>query len=197
MFETWTYDDGLSGSKAGAVIGTAGSIGSKLIPALSTGAWAGPIGMGVGLVAGLIAGIFAKHAAKVRREDEVTGVWAATGQQAIDETMALYRSGQARKDEVLAGFDSIEAQYEQLMREVSKYNGKFGQFPDVNGPRPSRNCNAACGIRWDLHQQLNGLRDEVRRGGDRGLSAFNLGGPGGSSMLPLVAIGALALWALS
>lgn len=167
--------------------------------AVAASAGGGPVGMiigaGISLVS-VIGRIFGAHKARVKRENEVTGVWAATGQKAIDETMAYYRSGRASDREALSALDDIERQYEELMREVSKYKGKFGSFPDVNGPRPLKDCNAACGIRWDLHQQLNGLRQEIKRGGNKQVLGFgqSIGGVSESTpLLPLLLIIGLAL----
>lgn len=198
MFFETSYNLGeLGGSKVGQVVGTGGGFAGSIIPLVSTAAWAGPVGAAVGIVAGIIAGIFARHAAKVAREDEVTGVWAQTGQQAIAQTMALYRSGDASAAEVIAGLQSIEEQFKQLTSDVVKTNGKFGVFPNPEAPRPSNNCNASCGLYWELHQQIKGLIAEVQAGGDKGGISSLFGSSGGGSKLPLLLVAGLALWALS
>jgi len=188
------------GSGSGAVsqiVGAGGGIASGLIPLLSTSAAAGPIGLAVGVVAGLIASIFAKHAARVKAENEVTGVWADTGQKAITETMNLWRAGKVPSNEVIAGLRSIENQFKELTRSVAKYKGKFGVFPDPEAPRPSRDCNASCGMYWDLHQQIKALIAEVQArgdiGGGAGISAA-LSSVVSKKNLPLLLIGGAVLY---
>lgn len=184
---TWVYRDDvpgglgtLGGSWIAPTIGAVGSVGGSVIGGIlasaGAGAIAGPIGAGIGILTGLIASIFAKHSAKVAREDEVTGAWAASGPQALDAVMAAYKSGQVSGPEAASALDSIEQQFISLMGPVAKYNGKFGVFPDVNGPRPGNNCNAACGLRWDLHKQIEGLKAGLSTSGGGILGGFSLGG---------------------
>jgi len=208
MFNETCYNfypdfDGLGDT--GKIVGIGTSTAGSLIPLLSASAIAGPIGLVVGLVGGLIASIFGRHAAKVRREDEVTGVWAETGQVAITETMALWRAGKASSAEAIAGLKSIQEQFKTLMSPVVKTNGKFGQWPDLNAPRPSNKCNAACGLYYELNDQVKKLIAEIQAGPDPAAAAAKgpaagaaslfggASGAGGNSMLPLLLIGGAAL----
>ena len=180
----------LGASKA-QVVGTGGSAGAGIATAAIGGAAGGPVGLAIGLVSGIIASIFGAHAAKVKREDEVTGVWAQTGQRAISEVMAVWRSGKASKADTIQGLHSIEAYFKSLTADVVKTGGKFGVFPNPDAPRPSKNCNAACGLYYELHQQIKGLVAEVQSGkgggGIAGLGA-SLGGLFSGGNMPLIAV---------
>jgi hypothetical protein len=168
----WTYradaGDGLSdlsGSWVAPVVGGAGSIGGGIIGKLIGGAWGGPIGMGIGVVSSLIASIFAQHAAKVQREDQISGAWAASGPAAIQAVMDAYHSGQISSSDASTALGQIQQQFYAMTQPITKYNGKFGSFPDVNAPRPGDNCNWACGTSWDLNQQIQGLKAQLTSGG--------------------------------
>ena len=179
MFNETCYraDDNL-GDWLPTIIGTGGSIGGGLIGRAIGGAAGGPIGAGISLVSSLIAGIFGAHAAKVRREDEISGAWAANGPRAIDGVMAAYRGGQISGSQAAQALDQIEAEFRAMTLPISKYNGKFGVFPDPNGPRPPNNCNWACGTSWDLHQQIIGLKKQLTIGGaSLGGLSLNTGDP--------------------
>jgi hypothetical protein len=140
------------------IIGAGGSIGGSVVGGMIGGSWGGPIGAGIGLLTGLISGIFSAHAAKVQREDEISNAWAAAGPQAIDAVMNAYHTGQVSGPEAAQALDQIEAQFKSMTSPITKYNGKFGAFPDPNGPRPPDKCNWACGTYWDLHKQIVGLK---------------------------------------
>ena len=191
----WTYRADVSSGGLGAlggwispIIGTAGSIGGSLIGKLIGGAAGGPIGAGIALLSSLIAGIFGAHAAKVQREDEISNAWAASGPAAIDAVMSAYHSGQISSSEASQSLDSIEAQFRSMTQPITKYNGQFGSFPNANGPRPPNNCNWACGTSWDLHQQIIGLKSQLKAGsGGLSLGGLSLGG-----MDPIV-LGGLAV----
>lgn len=191
---TWTYRDDvpgnlgdLSGSWVAPVIGTGGSIGGSIIGSMIGGAAGGPIGAGIGLLTGLIAKIFGAHAAKVKQEDAVTGAWAASGPQAIDAVMSAYHSGQVSGSDAASALDSIEAQFVSMMTPVAKTGGKQGTLPDPNAPRPPNNCNAGCGLYWDLHQQIIGLKAGLNMSAGSGI----LGSLGGATTASPLAIGAL------
>lgn len=198
----WTYRDDvpsnlgdLSGSWVAPTIGIAGSIGGSVVGGIlasaGAGAIAGPIGAGIGIVVGLISSIFAKHAAKVQQEDQVTGAWAAQGPAAIDAVMGAYHSGQISGSDAASGLDMIEQQFIQLMQPVAKYNGKQGVFPSVDAPRPPNNCNAACGLRWDLHQQIIGLKAGLNMSQGAAGAGGILSSLGGATTASPLAIGAL------
>jgi hypothetical protein len=200
MFYETSYFDGLgelgAGSKAAKGVGIGGKVGS----AVAVGAIGGPVGAAVGaavgIISGLVSSIFGAHAAKVAAEDEATGAWAATGPQTVDSIMAGWRAGQISSSDAIASLNSVVEQFKSNMAAVSKYNGKFGVFPDPNGPRPPNNCNASCGMYWDLAQQVKGLIAEIQAGSG-GLGIGNFGGLfGGSSsaMLPLLLVGGLLLF---
>lgn len=183
MFNETTYNDGL-GAWLPTAVGAGGSIGGGLFAALGIGGkFAGPIGMGISAISSLIASIFGAHAAKVQREDEISGAWAASGPQAIESVMSAYRSGQLSGRDASAALDQIEAQFRQMTQPITKYNGKFGAFPDPNGPRPPNNCNWACGTSWDLHQQLLGYKAQLSMGGGGG------GGLGALTGDPIMLLG--------
>jgi hypothetical protein len=189
-FDDYRLLGDLDGSKVGTIIGTGGAIGGKAVTAImGTSAAAGPVGMAVGLVASVIAMIFGAHAAKVAREDEVTGVWAATGQKAIDEVMSLWRAGKVPKSETIAGLQSIESQFQSLTSQVVKTGGKFGVFPNPEAPRPSRDCNASCGLYYELHHQIKGLIAEVQSGQGGGGLGGGLSSLLGGSNMPLLLAG--------
>ena len=203
FLETSYYDDnrrGLgelgAGSKAAKGTSFGGAVASTTIPLAFTGPVGMAVGAVVGVVSGIVASIFGAHAAKVAAEDEATGAWAASGPQTVDSIMAAWRAGQLSSSNAISSLNSVVEQYKANMQSVSKYNGKFGVFPDPNGPRPSNNCNASCGMYWDLAQQVKGLIAEIQGGGG-GLGIGNFGGLlGGSSsaMLPLLIVGGLLIF---
>ncbi len=205
MFFETSYSDNRSGlgelgiASAKAAKGTSfiGAAASTAAPFAIAGPVGAAIGAAVGIVSGIVASIFGAHAAKVAAEDEATGAWAASGPQTVDSIMAAWRAGQVSSSDAIASLNSVVEQYKANMQSVSKYNGKFGVFPDPNGPRPSNNCNASCGMYWDLAQQVKGLIAEIQGGGG-GLGIGNFGGLfGGSSssaMLPLLIVGGLLLF---
>ncbi len=174
----WTYRadvehglSDLSGAWIAPVIGGAGSIGGGLIGRLIGGAAGGAVGGGIALLSSLIANIFGAHAAKVQREDQVSGAWAASGPAAIQATMDAYHSGQVSASDASAALSQIQQQFYAMTQPITKYNGKFGAFPDPNGPRPPNNCNWACGTSWDLNQQIQQLKGQLVGGG----GGLNLG----------------------
>ena len=134
--------------------------------------------MSIGFIGSLIASIFGQHAAKVQREDQISGAWAASGPQAIQAVMDAYKSGQISGAEASSGLDQIQQQFYQMTAPITKYNGKFGMFPDVNAARPGSNCNWACGTSWDLNQQIQGLKSQLSAGGGGGLNLSRLLGGG-------------------
>ncbi len=183
MFNEVAYDDSNLGFAWPSLIGAGGSIGGSVVGGILAGAGhgaiAGPIGAGIGILTGLIGSIFGAHKAKVAREDEISGAWAASGPKAIDAVMQAYHSGSISASEASQALDSIEAQFYSMTAPITKYNGKFGSFPDANGPRPPDKCNWACGTSWDLHQQLLGYKAQLTAGGgglSGGIAGLNLGG---------------------
>ena len=173
-----------------------GGVASTAAPFAITGPVGAAIGAAVGIVSGIVASIFGHHAAKVAAEDEATGAWAASGPQTVDSIMAAWRGGKISSSDAIGSLNSVVEQYKANMQSVSKYNGKFGIFPDPNAPRPSSNCNASCGMYWDLAQQVKGLIAEIQRGGG-GLGIGNFGGlfeGGSSAMLPLLIVGGLLIF---
>jgi len=173
----WTYraDVGdslgdLSGSWVAPVVGGAGSIGGGIIGNLIGGAAGGAVGGGIALLSSLIAGIFGAHAAKVQREDQISGAWAASGPAAIQAVMDSYHSGQISASDAATALGQIQQQFYAMTQPITKYNGKFGSFPDVNAPRPSGDCNWACGTSWDLNQQIQTLKGQLVGSGTGGLS---------------------------
>jgi len=176
----WTYrsdvDGGLgelSGSWVSTLIGAGGSIGGGIVGKLIGGAAGGPIGGGIALLSSLIAGIFGAHAAKVQREDEISGAWAASGPAAIQAVMDAYHSGQIGASDASTALSQIQQQFYAMTQPITKYQGKFGSFPDPNAPRPADNCNWACGTSWDLNQQIAGLKGQLV--GSGGIGGLNLG----------------------
>lgn len=169
-------------------------------PAISAGAGGGPIGIaisvGASLISSLLKKIFGAHKARVQREDQISGAWAASGPQAIQEVLALCKSGQATPQETIAGLQSIEQQFLEMTRPIVKYQGKWGVFPDPNGPRPPKDCNWACGTYWDLHKEIQGLIVDVQRSGCGSSTGKGGGALTGNSALPLlllIGVAALAL----
>jgi hypothetical protein len=134
---------------------------------LGLGQWETVIGIGSKLL-GSILGIFGAHAAKVQREDQISGAWAAQGPMLIEQIKQAYASGQMSASDASSALDSLENQFRQNAQQISKYNGKFGMFPDVNAPRPSSNCNWACGTSWELHQQILGIKAGMTGGSSGG-----------------------------
>mgnify|MGYP001593996317 CR=1 FL=1 len=188
---SYSYGEGL-GDWLPTTIGAGGTIGGGIFTALGIGGkFAGPIGMGISAISSLIAGIFAAHSAKVKREDEISGAWAASGPQAIEAVMSSYRSGQISGPEARQALDQIEGQFRSMAQPITKYDGKFGAYPDPNGPRPPDGCNWACGTSWALHQQLLGYKAQLSAGGAGGL---NLGALGGDPVM-LIGLGVIA-WLL-
>lgn len=178
MFNETAYNH-LEGQWLAPIIGTGSTIGGSIWSALGIGgAAAGPIGMGISAIGSLIAGIFGAHAAKVKREDEISGAWAASGPQAIDAVMSAYHSGQISGRDAAAALDQIQAQFYQMTQPITKYNGQFGSFPDPNAPRPPKNCNWACGTSWDLNKQIQGLKGGLNMGAG-GVAGLDLGALGG------------------
>jgi hypothetical protein len=177
----WTYDahnstglSDLSGSWVSTIVGTGGSLGGSLIGKLIGGAAGGPIGAGIAVLSSLIAGIFGAHAAKVQREDQISGAWAASGPAAINATMSAYHSGQINATDASTALSQIQQQFYAMTQPITKYNGQFGSFPDVNAPRPANNCNWACGTSWDLNQQIAGLKAGLTSSGGAGLNLGSL-----------------------
>jgi len=187
-------NDGL-GNLAGlwqSLIAVGGGVGAKLVPALMGGGPVGAaIGAGIGLVSTILSAIFGGHAAKVQREDQVSSAWASQGPAAISAIMQAYQTGQISGSDAISGLQQIEQQFVQMAAPISKYNGTFGALPDPNGPRPSSNCNWACGTYWDLHQELKGHIAQIQSGGTGSV----LGSLGSSPVLliGLVVLGFLAL----
>jgi hypothetical protein len=177
----WTWhenaDTGMGelGAWLSTLIGTGGSIGGSLIGKLIGGAAGGPIGAGIGLLSSLIAGIFGAHAAKVAQEDQISGAWASSGPAAINAVMSAYHSGQVSASDASTALDQIEAQFRSMAQPIAKLKGQFGAFPDPTGPRPSSDCNWACGTSWDLHQQLTGLKSQLAASSGGGIGGLNLG----------------------
>jgi len=186
MGRIWTYradaGDGLSdlsGSWVAPVVSAGGGIGGGIIGKLIGGTWGGPIGAGIGVISSLIASIFAQHAAKVQREDEISGAWAASGPAAIQAVMDANRSGQISASEAATALAQIQQQFYAMTQPITKYKGKFGAFPDPNATRPPDNCNWACGTSWDLNQQIQTLKGQLVGGGGLslgGLDPIMLGG---------------------
>ena len=204
MFFETSYNDnrpglgdlGLApGKKAAKGTGFIGGVASTAAPFAIAGPVGAAIGAAVGIVSGIVASIFGAHAAKVAAEDEATGAWAASGPQTVEAIMAAWRSGRASSSDAIASLNGVVEQYKANMQSVSKYNGKFGVFPDPNGPRPSNNCNASCGMYWDLAQQVKGLIAEIQAGGG-GIGNFGglFGGSSSSAMLPLLIVGGLLIF---
>lgn len=186
----WVEDrSGLSGL-AGfwqSLIGPGGSIGGKIAAGAIGGPVGAAVGLGIGVISSIIGFFFTSHAKKVQREDEITGAWAAQGPPAIDAVMAAWKGGQVSGADAISGLQQIEQQFLQMAAEISKYNGEFGKFPNPDGPRPPNNCNAACGISWDLHQQIKGLIAQIQSSPDAG------GAAGGFSLSDPVMLGGLLL----
>lgn len=165
-----------------SLIGAGGGIGGKVAAGAIGGPVGAAVGFGIGIVTSIISAIFGGHAAKVQREDQISGAWAAQGPAAIDAIMQAYKSGQVSASDAINGLQQIEAQFIQMTTPITKYNGKFGQFPDPNGPRPPHDCNWACGTSWDLHQQILGLIKQIQSdpmsslGGILGLDPVVIGG---------------------
>jgi hypothetical protein len=99
--------------------------------------------------------------------------------------MEAWRSGQAGSAEAIEGLRSIEAQFMQMTAPITKYNGKFGAFPDPEGPRPPKDCNWACGTYWDLHQEIKGKIAQIQGGGGGGILGM---GQNGLLLLGLAAL---------
>ena len=142
------------GSWVSTTIGVGGAVGGKIAAGAIGGAAGGPIGIAIGLITGIISSILGAHAAKVRREDKVSGAWASSGPQAISATMQAWQGGQLTGSDAIAQLQSIQNQFLQQSQSITKYNGQFGQYPDPNAARPSSNCNWACGTSWDLNQEI-------------------------------------------
>jgi len=187
----WRSDEthlGELGSWVSTTVGVGGSIGGKVAGGLIGGAAGGPIGIAIGLVTGIISAILGAHAAKVQREDKVSGSWASSGPQAISATMDAWKAGQLTGSDAVSQLQSIEQQFLQMSQPITKYQGKFGSYPDPNAPRPSKDCNWACGTSWDLHQQIQGLTGQIQANDP--MAAVGGMDP---ATLGLIAIGALAL----
>jgi hypothetical protein len=190
----WVDDENGLGDMGGwvaPVVGIGGGIGGKIVGSLIGGAAGGPIGAGIALISSLISGIFAAHAAKVQREDQISGAWAASGPQAIQAVMDAWKSGQASSSDAIAGLQQIQQQFYQMTQPITKYKGQFGSFPDPNGPRPPNDCNWACGTSWDLNQQIKQLTQQIQAGGDKTIAGQVVGGLGSvfSQGDPMVMIG--------
>jgi len=108
-----------------------------------------------------IIGIFAAHRAKVAAEDQVSGAWAAQGPYLIEQIKKSYAGGALTIQEAFTALDTLEQQFRINAQPVSKLEGHFGFLPDVNGPRPSQNCNWACGTTWDLHQEIAAIKADM------------------------------------
>ena len=119
---TYRYDDGNLGFNWGSLIGAGGSIGGGIAAKLIGGAAGGPIGAGIALVSSLIAGIFAAHAAKVQREDQISGAWAASGPAAIDAVMQAYHCGQINGSDASTALSQIQAQFYAMTQPITKLN---------------------------------------------------------------------------
>lgn len=183
-FWQWIPDTtGALGSLGGwwqSLIGVGGGIGAKVTPMLATGPIGAAIGAGIGLITTILSSIFGAHAAKAQHEDQISNAWAAQGPAAIDAVMQAFKSGQVSASDAISGLQQIEQQFMQQSISISKYNGNFGAFPDPNGPRPSSNCNWACGTFWDLHQQIKGLIAQIQSSpssGGGGLDSLLTGSP--------------------
>jgi hypothetical protein len=177
---------------AGAALGTAGALAGS---GTAFGAIAGPIGAVIGLVAGLIAGIFGQHAARVQQENKVSGQWAATGPQTISQIVASWQSGQTSTADAQAALDSIYPAFLQNNQSITKLNGQFGAYPTPTNPRPSSNCNWACGTSWDLYQEIQGLKGQMGTADPTGLGSGSLSLGGISLSNPLV-LGGIAIAAV-
>jgi len=185
----WVDDASGMGGLSGfwqSLIGPGGSIGGKVAAGAIGGPVGAAVGFGIGVISSIIGFFFTSHAKKVQREDQITNAWAAQGPPAIDAVMQAWKSGQVSASDAISGLQQIEQQFLQMAEPITKYNGKFGQFPDPNGPRPPNNCNAACGISWDLHQQIKGLIAEIQ-------SSPAVGGFGGFSLSDPIMLGGLLL----
>ena len=191
MFNETSYNCGLgelgiASQKAAKGVSIGGSIAGTALPFAVAGPVGAAVGAIVGAVTGIVASIFGRHAAKVAAEDQATGDWAASGPQSIEGVMSAFRSGRMSSSTALASLQSIMDQYRANMASVSKYNGKFGVFPSPDAPRPSSNCNAACGIYWDTMQQIKGYIAEINGGGGGSLNLSSIfSSSGGIAGLPL------------
>jgi hypothetical protein len=203
FLETAYYEDnrlglgelGLApGQKAAKGTSFVGGVASTAAPFAIAGPVGAAIGAAVGIVSGIVASIFGAHAKKVAAEDEATGAWAASGPQSIEATMAAWRGGRISSSDALASLQSIEQQYVANMSGVSKYKGKFGVLPDPNAPRPSNNCNASCGMYWDMMQQMKAYKAEIAGGGGGLSSIFGGGGGIAGIPLPLLIVGGLLIF---
>lgn len=183
--------------KVGQAAGIAGGLSAGLASAgILSGATFGSIipgiGTAIGAIAGLIAGLFGQHAQKVAVENKVSGQWAAQGPATISELITQWQQGQIDSATASSGLDSILLQFQQMNAPITKYNGQTGAFPDPNQPRPSSNCNWACGTYWDLSQEIAGLKGQIAQA-----PGLNVGGlPLDPTMLLLIG-GALALLVLA
>lgn len=179
MFNETVYLNGLGIAPwAPSLIGVGGSIGGGIAASKIGGAWGGPIGAGISALSALLAGIFGAHRAKVQREDEISGAWAASGPQAIEAVMQAYRSGQVSGAQASAALDQIESQFRSMAQPITKYQGKFGSYPNAEGARPPNQCNWACGTSWDLHQQIKNIKAGISTSATGSTSIGNLGLPG-------------------
>ena len=176
MFYNGMYEDNGLGalpqvaSTVGQVAGSTGAIVGGLSSAglIGSGALLGSVvpivGTIVGALAGIIATILGQHSQKVAVENKVSGQWAATGPQTVNSIVGAWQSGQATSDQASAGLDAVYQQFLVNNAQITKMGGTFGKFPDPNAPRPSSNCNWACGTSWDLYSEIQGLKAQMGTG---------------------------------
>lgn len=177
----WQTVAGQTGVLAGAGISTIGTLAGA-------GAIAGPVGAIVGLIAGVFASIFGQHAAKVAQENKISGQWASSGPQTISAIVQSWQSGQTSTADAQSALDQVYAAFLQNNQSITKLNGQQGAYPTPTNPRPSNNCNWACGTSWDLFQEIQGLKGQMSSADPTGLSSgsFSLSNPlvlGGLALL--------------
>jgi len=146
----------------GAIVGGLSSAG--ILGGAALGSVVPIVGTIIGALAGLVATIFGQHSAKVAVENKVSGQWAATGPQTVNSVVGAWQSGQATSDQASAALDAVYQQFLVNNAQITKMGGTFGKFPDPNAPRPSSNCNWACGTSWDLYSEIQGLKAQMGTG---------------------------------
>lgn len=124
----------------------------------------------------LIMTIWQAHSAKVYQEDEVSGAWTALGRPIIDDIKESYDAGTMSLDEAYQALDLLYHQFLIQVQPISKLEGHFGHLPDPKKPRPSSNCNWACGTSWDLYWELDELKKEMASQEPGGMSAWKAAG---------------------
>jgi hypothetical protein len=186
----WTTTVGKVGQAAGATGAVIGGVST--LTGIGAGAALGSVvpivGTIIGALAGIIGGIFGAHQQKVAVENKVSGQWAASGPQTINQVVSAWQTGQIDSGTASSALDSIYQQFLQMNAPITKYQGTTGSFPDPTQARPSSNCNWACGTSYDLYQEIQGLKGQI--GGAPVGASLGLGSLMSS---PLLLIGGAAL----